>query len=181
MQSLYFIALLPHRQLRDEITAFKNHMAAAYFSKAALTSPPHITLYPPFRIDVQNEISIVNSLITFAAKRQGFQITLNGFACFKPSVIFIKPEYNEQLNLIRSQLLVHLRSTAGLHDVQNDRPYHPHMTIATRDLKKSLFQVAWEEFKSKKFNATFDVNCIFLLKHNGKHWDIFGEYPLGRE
>ena len=45
----------------------------------------------------------------------------------------------------------------------NLRGFHPHITIAFRDLKKQVFHKAWEEFKDKKYNI--DFNCIFYCAH----------------
>jgi len=178
MSSLYFIAILPHEQLRQEVTALKNYMAEKYFSKAALTSPPHITLFPPFRKRDDFEKPLADSLCAFAQLQQSFEISLNGFGCFKPAVIFIQPEENESLNSMYSSLLLHLKTSINLQDAQNERPYHSHMTIATRDLKKNFFHTAWEEFRDKEFKRKFEVKSIFVLKHNGKTWDIIQEYPF---
>lgn len=175
-QILYFIATIPDKTIRNEVVAFKKHIAAQYFSKAALTSPPHITLYPPFRWDESNEKIIETSLRDFSEKQQSFEIRLNEFACFMPRVIYIKPEKNNSLNILQSSLVDHLRLSINLSNPQNNRPYHPHMTIATRDLQKKYFYQAWEEFKNKEFIRDFLVKSIFLLKHNGKFWDIRNEY-----
>jgi 2'-5' RNA ligase len=173
MNSLYFIAITPDDKVSKEVIGIKNHMAVKYSSKAALTSPPHITLYPPFKWEEQNENSIIESLNDFVQKKNSFSIALNGFGCFKPRVIFINPEVSEKLNELQKDLLQHLKTTINLHDQQNERPYHPHMTIATRDLQKKYFYEAWEEFNNKNFSAEFNVRSIILLKHNGKSWNIY--------
>ena len=54
--------------------------------------------------------------------------------------------------------------------------FHPHMTIATRDLTGEAFHKAWPQYKKREFQAKFHVHSIFLLKHNGKTWDIFREF-----
>lgn len=172
MLHLYFIAIVPDIELCKEVTALKNHIAVKYFSKAALTSPPHITLYPPFKWDEQNEDQIINSLENFVKNKTFFNFMLNGFGCFKPRVIFIKPEASEELNKLQRGLLRHLKTAIGLSDQQNERPYHPHMTIATRDLQKKYFYEAWEEFNNKIFEAEFNVCSIVLLKHNNRCWDV---------
>jgi 2'-5' RNA ligase len=41
------------------------------------------------------------------------------------------------------------------------RGFHPHITIAFRDLKKAVFYKAWEEYKSKLFSETLHV----ILSH----------------
>jgi 2'-5' RNA ligase len=178
MKALYFIAILPHQELHNEVTELKKYMAANFLSKASLSSPPHITLYPPFRENYENESNIINSLSDFAPKQTQFELIMNGFGCFKPKTIFIKPEENISLNQMQADLLLHLKSTINLSDPQNEKPYHPHMTIATRDLEKSIFFEAWSEFREKEFFRTFEVNCISLLKHNGKYWDILSEFKF---
>jgi 2'-5' RNA ligase len=178
MTSLYFIAIIPDEQLQKEVTDFKNYMALNYNSKAALTSPPHITLFPPFKLESANENSLIDPLEDFVKGKIPFSLNLNGFGCFKPRVIYIRPEYSEDLNRLRKQLLLHLKAKADLYDPQNDKPFNPHMTIATRDLDKKSFYEAWEIFHSRKFSREFVVESIFLLKHNGKSWNILHEAKI---
>ncbi|MFM7858912.1 MAG: 2'-5' RNA ligase family protein, partial [Flammeovirgaceae bacterium] len=58
------------------------------------------------------------------------------------------------------------------------QPFQPHVTIAFRDLRKPMFERAWEEFKHRNFKAEFTVDSIALLKHNGKHWNVIMEFPM---
>lgn len=172
MKNLYFIAITAEKLLAKEVSAFKNYMSAKYFSKAALTSPPHITLYPPFKWGIENENQILDSLELFIQNKESFTINLNGFDSFGSRTIYIKPEISEKLNNLHKGLLLHLKLSINLSDQQNERPYLPHMTIATRDLRKEFFQEAWKEFRRKEFNRDFNVAGITLLRHNGKFWDI---------
>ncbi|HNW98797.1 MAG TPA: 2'-5' RNA ligase family protein [Bacteroidales bacterium] len=178
MNSLYFIAITPDDVVSKEVVALKNHMASTYSSKAALTSPPHITLYPPFKMDSIKENELINTLTDFVKGKVLFSFNLKSFGCFKPRVIFINPEPSKELNLLHQKLIIHLKEKINLYDSQNERPYHPHMTIATRDLQKEYFFKAWDEFQNKKFNATFNVDSIVLLKHNGKNWLIYKIFRL---
>ena len=57
---------------------------------------------------------------------------------------------------------------------------HPHMTIATRDLSEEAFEQAWPQYESKEFNASFEAKSLFLLKHNGQHWNIYKEFCFGQ-
>lgn len=173
MNFLYFIAITPDDKISKEVIALKNHMAFKYFSKAALTSPPHLTLFPPFKWELENEKQIIGSLENFVQNKESFTINLNGFGSFGSRVIFIKSGVSEKLNNLQKDLQLHLKSSINLSDQQNERPYHPHMTIATRDLQKKYFYEAWEEFKNKNFSVEFNVCSITLLKHNGKYWNIY--------
>jgi 2'-5' RNA ligase len=59
-----------------------------------------------------------------------------------------------------------------------DKPFHPHITLAFRDLKKDKFEIAWQEFKGKKYTEKFDVNGITLLKHDGKVWIPYANFDF---
>jgi 2'-5' RNA ligase len=54
----------------------------------------------------------------------------------------------------------------------------PHVTVATRDLTKEAFNEAWPVFQDEEFSESFDVHSIYLLKHNGRNWDILEEFPF---
>jgi 2'-5' RNA ligase len=58
---------------------------------------------------------------------------------------------------------------------KDDRPFHPHITIANRDMKPARFEKAWEHFSNKEFTESFDTNSIFLLKLNDGKWNVIGE------
>ena len=48
-RDLYFIALIPHTGLREEIREIKERMRDEYGAGHALKSPAHITLQMPFK------------------------------------------------------------------------------------------------------------------------------------
>jgi 2'-5' RNA ligase len=55
---------------------------------------------------------------------------------------------------------------------KDDRPFHPHVTIATRDLYKKSFYESWDHFKEKKYKAEWIAKDLSLLRHNKKNWDV---------
>ena len=88
---------------------------------------------------------------------------------------------SEALIELQSQVRVHCKKVLGLFNADyKDLPFHPHMTVAFRDLKKPNFVKAWEEFKDKLLDAEFIADRICLLKHDGKRWNSFQEFELGQ-
>jgi len=77
------------------------------------------------------------------------------------------------LENLHLQLQEFLTTQACFPIKKEERPFHPHVTIATRDLHKKSFYEAWEIFKEKKFEASTNANSISILKHNQKNWDVF--------
>ena len=49
-------------------------------------------------------------------------------------------------------------------EVDDMRGFHPHATVAFRDLKKNKFEEVWKTFKEKKFDAQFEYTSFSLLK-----------------
>ena len=175
---LYFIALIPHSELRNEIRAVKDRIRLAYGAGHALKSPAHITMQMPFKRNSRDESAISEALEKFASEETPFIVRLNGFGCFAPRVIFIRIEDPDPVKSIHGRLKGILADELGfpVSEIMND--VQPHITVATRDLTKEAFREAWLEFQNEEFRGTFEVNSLFLLKHNGKNWDILKEFPF---
>lgn len=174
---LYFIALIPPSPVLEEVQALKEYFRDHYHSKAALKSPPHITLHMPFEWKVAKEEKLVNALQEFSIARKEFTISLSNFSCFEPKVIFLDVRPSDLLVSLQTELHRFCKIKLNLFNAQyRDLPFHPHLTLAFRDLKKEAFANAWAEFREKKYSADFLVNKIILLKHTGNHWTSFREF-----
>lgn len=173
----YFIALVPPSPVYDEALRLKNYFRDQYNSKASLNSPPHITMHMPFRWREQKENELIDSLKDFCLGRQRFKLDLFNFGAFPPRVIFIDVIVNDELAQLNKDLQRFCRRDLNLFNASyKDQAFHPHLTLAFRDLKKPMFLKAWEEFQERKFSASFSVDKLVLLKHNGKVWDVFREF-----
>jgi len=166
----YFIAIIPPEPVAGEIYKIKEYVRDQYKSKASLNSPTHITLHMPF--EWEKEERLVSTLQKFEFAK--FDIELKDFGCFEPRVIFVDVVRNEILQKMQSRLISFCKAELNLFNAgYRDQPFHPHVTIAFRDLKKPMFESAWSEFKSKQYSATFECRRVSLLKHDGKYWREF--------
>lgn len=178
-RSLYFIAIIPDEPLRSELTVLKKWVFEEFGSKAALRSPPHITLQMPFKWNPEKEEILEKSLEILASSFSNFEVLLCNFNCFKPRVIYVDVEKNEKLAVLRKKVMSLSRKEWKLDLPKDLRGFNPHVTIGFRDLKKSQFYKLWNQLKDKPFQAIFDVESIILLKHNGKTWDVYKRFLLG--
>ena len=175
----FFIALLPPKYIQEEATKIKEYFRDIYNSKAALKSPPHITLQPPFEWDTENLSSLIEKLNSFSESQKPFFLTLNGFSAFKPRVIYIDVIKTPELLLIQKQLMSHLEASLNIvHQVSKSRAFAPHLTVAFRDLTKKNFYQAWPAFEDKEIYYNFLINKLTLLIHNGRNWEIHSEYSF---
>ena len=178
MNQKYFIAIVPPEPVFSEIEKVKREISQKYNNKSSLRSPAHITLHMPFEMKEEKEGSLIEKISSFKFSSP-FSVQLKDYSCFEPKVIFIDVIKNVTLNTLQKELVFHVKSNLNIFNQYEDkRAYHPHVTIAFRDLKKSDFYLANEEYKTKSFTAEFKVNSFFLLKHTGKIWLPLKEFSF---
>ncbi|MBW4461180.1 MAG: 2'-5' RNA ligase family protein [Nodosilinea sp. WJT8-NPBG4] len=182
----FFVALLPPQPVQDAITAIKQDVERRFGSRAALQSPPHITLQPPFDWSLERLDELQHHLHRFARQQRPLPVVLEGFSAFPPRVIYVDVHQTASLMAVQPALIAHLETHCGLRqsDRASDhrrapRPFTPHVTVGFRDLTPAAFHQAWAEFEHRPFSADFDVPTLTLLRHDGQVWQIFSEQPLG--
>ena len=180
-QELYFIAIIPPRPLREEIRAIKERIRDRFGAGHALKSPAHITLQMPFKRKPSDEGRLSAELKRFSLAEKGFMVIPDGYGAFQPRVIYISVANPEPVRSLHKRLREMLLTELDFSQEEIKEEFHPHISVATRDLARSAFSEAWPEFRDEKFTGEFWVGSIFLLKHNGRNWDIHEEYLFGEQ
>lgn len=175
--ALFFIALLPPEDIAEEATAFKEQAARRFHSRRALNSPPHITLQPPFRWPEERIGEIESLLADFAKTATPFQQELRDFDCFKPRVVFVNVVLNDALQDLAARLAAAMTPLIGEDQIEK-RPYHPHMTVAFKDLKPRYFYPAWEYFSRQKYARSFRADALCLLKFQAPRWMVVKSFAF---
>lgn len=169
---MYFIAIVLPGDLNEKIIELKYMMLERFGCKVGLRSPAHITIIPPFWMDNSLEQQLKNDISSISLEQKKFPITVNNFSAFKPRTIFIDVLLNESLKAVKTKAENYLLATDRYKIKKEDRPFHPHITIATRDLQKKCFHEAWPIFEEKKFMAEWVADGLSVLIHNNKKWDV---------
>jgi 2'-5' RNA ligase len=170
---LYLIALLPPEKIAEEVTAIKKEMSEKFNSSHTLKSPAHITLQKPFSRTEDIEPVLFKFLKIVAADFPAFNIDLSGFGHFDNRVIFISVRENKILNKLFDRLQQGLKEELLFSENDQQEKFTPHMTVAHKDLKPGMFIKAWDEFKDRPVEFSFNVENICLLKHNDKIWESY--------
>jgi len=166
------MAVIPSEEICGIVTVIKNDFAETYNSRAALKSPPHITLVPPFHYELEREEELKSQLIEFCDNQRSFPLELNGYQAFIPRVIYINIQQSDKLFELFNHITKHFESRLGLVSKRRKgRQFSPHMTVAFSDLTKEMFYKAWRVYKSKDLHFRFEVSNVSLLRHNGKMWE----------
>jgi 2'-5' RNA ligase len=169
---MYFIGLVLPQHLNEKVLKYKNMMFEKYNCKVGLKSPAHITLVPPFWMEEEKEDHLISDINLLSYHFQPFNTAANDFAAFKPRTIFIAPWPNDKLNKVKKTIDDLFKNNSFYNIKIDTRPFHPHITIATRDLYKKSFYEIWPWFAEKKFSEEWTTEGISILRHNKKNWDV---------
>ena len=170
--NMYFIALVAPAVIDQQVLKWKNYFKEHFQCVVALKSPAHITLIPPFWMKEEMEAELMDAINKFSKTQRRFEIMLKDFSAFKPRVIFVDVVKNQQLDELYHALNDFIYAQNKFPVKKDERPFHPHVTLAARDLYKKAFHEAWKSFSSKQYDAMWMVNGISLLRHNKKNWDV---------
>jgi 2'-5' RNA ligase len=169
---MYFLALVLPGEHDKVVVQYKNHMEEKYGCKVALRSPAHITLIPPFWMDEATLPELIADTDDVAEQLRRFDLQSNGFDSFKPKTIFIAVKHSVLLNETYAKVNSFFSGQDKYKMKFDKRPFHPHITLATRDLHKKAYYEAMEYFSSKKFEKQWQVNSLDIMEHNGATWKL---------
>lgn len=177
MKNKYFLAIVLPQPYLDEVEQIKQQLHYNFGLKGAMRSPSHITLHMPFELQNKNEPVLINSL-----KKINFDVPIeiksNGFSAFDQRVIFINIKLNEALFSFQKLIVKHLATNFNLeNEINNIRGFHPHITVAFRDLKKKQFTEVKSFLTGFNSNLEFIAINFSILKLN-ENWQILESFPL---
>lgn len=176
-ESIYFVALLPDKAIQEEVTHLKEMAAGRFGSRHALKSPPHITLIPPFKRSESILPSLREALAEAASRLAPFTIRLQNFGHFGQRVIYVKVSVDETLTYCQRATASVFEKKLGIRP--EPRPFHPHMTVAFRDLSQQIYPEAWAYFSALSYERSFTATALTLLRHTGRRWELAGEQSFG--
>jgi 2'-5' RNA ligase len=179
MSLLYFLAVVLPDALNAEIKGFKTHMLQEYGCKVALKSPAHITVIPPYWMELELEASLLQDVQALAAPFAPFPLKLQHFSAFKPRTLFVAVQPSEQLYRLKMAADDFFTRHTPYKAKPDSHSFHPHVTIATRDLHKKTFAEAWQFYETKHYERSFTATGLSVLRHNQKQWDIIATALFG--
>lgn len=173
----YFIAIVLPEPGQGIIEDLKQGLFKQYNLKGALRSPAHITMHRPFEWKEEWENRLVEALRQFQAGPE-FEINLQNFGFFEPRVIYVDVLENKDLRQLHENLVKFAKKELHLFNEAEDlRGFHPHVTVAFRDLKKPLFYELKERFLHENFREKFKCNSFNLLKLRDK-WEVVHTFDI---
>ncbi|MFN3996747.1 2'-5' RNA ligase family protein [Algoriphagus sp.] len=176
----YFLALVPPADILEKAHNIKLLIRDEFGIKYALKSPPHITLKMPFSYNEAKEMILEKKLSDFLKGQDRFLVKIQGVGTFGNRVIFLKIEKTPELELLQSSLKTFCKKELNLIDELSDRNYHPHLTVAFKDLKPNQFAEVYDLVKENSFFAEFFVDDLVVLKRMDQKWTLDKRIAFGK-
>lgn len=177
-KTLYLVALLPSRETQARVRDLQQQLADDFGVVAALRSPPHITLIPPFAATDGDIVQLQDKLWKLLRGQQQVAFSVNGFGHFDDRVIFIQPRQSNAVDGLQKLLVELFQTQIKWLKAKLDGPFHPHITLAYRDMKPEQFPIIWDAVSQGTFTSHEEVSSVFILRHDGQRWRVFAEVPF---
>lgn len=174
----YFLAIVPEGQIQELATSLKLELKEQMNIKYALKSPAHITLKMPFNFNEAKEGVLIEKLSSFLSKKENFKIQVKGTRTFGRRVIFWKIEADSKLYELQESLKSFCKRELNLVDELSDRNFHPHMTIAFKDVKERDFDQVKAIVTDRSIDLPLQVFSVELLKRIDRRWEVVYSFPL---
>jgi 2'-5' RNA ligase len=117
--------------------------------------------------------------VDISTTHTAFPLEVYGYGAFSPGVVFLKPEPSVHLINLHD----HWRSALKeiIPDVINkfpERDFHPHITLAHRDVEKDQFKSIWDYYRNRSLNMTATIGQFCILTNTHVGWEPQKFYPL---
>jgi len=135
--------------------------------------PTHITLMPPFEVDVAVLPHVEQHLVEASAGAHAFRVHLRGTGTFRPVSPVVFVTVVEGISGCE-QLALSVRRGPLETDLQF--PYHPHVTVA-HHLEDALLDRAFEDLAS--FDCAFVADRFSMYVHDERAgWVVARDFTL---
>lgn len=168
----FFVALIPPEPVFSEIEDLKHDIFMKYGCRASLRSPAHITIYRPFVWKSAKKEKLIRFFSEFSFTP--FECRLDGFGFFpKNKVVFIQPQKSSHLFELHKSFSDYASAKLNLVvEKEHARPFHPHLTIAFRDVKRAIFEELEKNFSGQPYKRNFVADGLYLLEWKASRWEV---------
>ena len=162
--ALYYIAAICPNNIDEKVKVYKQYMQEKYGSRAAQKSPAHLTIVPPFKAEEDMEKLLNDFVATYNFSLVPFEIQLKNFNHFGNRVLYVDVVPNETLNGMENDINTQFGEEFPSIIFRSKPEFHPHVTIATRDIPEHKFDEVWEYFKQEQIEVLYPCRNLSVMK-----------------
>lgn len=167
----FMLVILPPKSISEKIIGFQKEIEAEYGAVHAQKVPPHITLIPPFDCEENTAISFFEKLNLFLVDSDNnHTIYLDNFQQFDLKTLILNLAKNEGFEKWCKNVKLFFNGQKIIKQRVEKHFFVPHITIANKDIKKRDLKLAWTEYKTREFQAKFELNSLTMLVLYESKW-----------
>lgn len=179
-QQTHFIGVLLPEDITLTLEDCRRYMNQAYGCKSGHKTPIHVTLVPPFAL--QEEFStrdLVSAIEKYVLPQNlGFLAHIENFDAFGDRTIFANVISSEKWTKLRDETVKAILKTCPGCTKNDQRSFHPHGTIANRDIPFGVMTKALETMNELNLVEDFPVDNITIFERQGFCWEAVVSIPL---
>ena len=169
----HFIGVLLPDDLARAVEECRRYMNRTYGCRSGYATPVHVALVPPFALprDYTTE-DVVEALLRGVPQDFGFIAHTENFDAFGDRTLFAAVVSSPGWNRLKNAAETTLRGAFPGCLRKDPRPFHPHITVANRDIPPGASTVALRFLNGKKFEEDFPVDNMTVFVCKGGVWKI---------
>ncbi len=170
MKKLFIGYALSGRE-KIAVDALREKIAQAFGVQAALSIPPHITLFAPFETD--GEQRLAKRMARIAESQTAFAFPVVSFSPFGNKVWFLDPVQDPGLLSLKEQLTAAVKESLNIDERGGFRLPHFHITLAYRDVSPDAHRLIGEFLRDQPLpidSVTVDSVTLFERTPDEKGW-----------
>jgi 2'-5' RNA ligase len=175
----FFAAVLAPEGLAAAIHEYRLWIGSRYGCSSGFRTPPHVTLIPPFELAGTEDLPDLElALAEFARGQPPFLARVEGFGAFGDRTVFASPVEQPEWGALHRNLYRHIgHDFPGL--IRPDkRPFHPHVTIANRDIPSGASLEILAHLRAAGINVDYPVDHLALMEYESWAWTERSCWPL---
>lgn len=172
---LYFVALLPDDNTCKLVADYKQVIYRQFACKAALKSPAHITLVPPFMMNNAQLEQVMVEMKKISSTATKFRIQTEGWNHFTNRTIYLDCQNSQYLAKIHARCQ-ELAMQIGINISQ--RNFIPHITLANRDINAQQYDSLWEIVNNMDYPKSVIIDSLVIFEQTPNQWHPLLILPL---
>lgn len=178
----HFIGVLLPDDLTCVVEECRRYMNRTYGCRSGHATPVHVTLVPPFALprDYTTE-DVVEALLRGVPQDFSFSARTENFGAFGDRTLFAAVRPAPEWNRLKNAAETALRGAFPGCLRKDPRPFHPHITVANRDIPPGASTAALRVLNGKKFEEDFPVDNMTVFVRKGGGWEaaqaVAAEFP----
>ena len=182
-QQTHFIGVLLPEDITITLEDCRRYMSTTYGCKSGHTTPIHVTLVPPFRLQQDYSTADLISAIekNVLPKGLGFSAHIDHFDAFGDRTLFANVIAGEAWTKLRDETVKAILNACPCCTKKDQRPFQPHATVSNRDIPDGVMTEALQIMNELNLVEDFPVDNITIFERKGSRWEGAVTMELGIE